>query len=334
MQLKKPQIIQFVCSLMLLVPFKLSAQQKDTLIKKLDSLNTQPADLKRKTTDSINQANYNAVTKLNVRSYFILLASDIKQQVTAPFHTKAKDWAKVGYFGLLTGAVMLADEPVNRFTVDLVNKNNSIASVSKYVTKFGGIYEVYTLAALGSYGFIFKNEKIKTTTLLASQAYITAGLIESVLKFLTGRQRPVYYDPVTNENEAAWHGPFYQFKKDNLGKRPDGGSYSAFPSGHTTAAFAAATIFAIEYRDRPLVPIIAYSAASLIGLSRITENKHWASDVLVGAALGYLCGRQVAKNYHRYAAIKSGAAKTKNTVSFNLSYQNGVLLPGIIYKVK
>jgi hypothetical protein len=31
----------------------------------------------------------------------------------------------------------------------------------------------------------------------------------------------------------------------------------------------------MEYKDRPLVPLISYSAATLIGLSRITENAHW-----------------------------------------------------------
>src|SRR5207302_1941254 len=121
------------------------------------------------------------------------------------------------------------------------------------------------------------------------------------------RQRPSYYDPETHENDPSWHGPFFQFQKDKNGNKPDYFRYSSFPSGHTTVAFAAATVFAMEYSDRPLVPIIAYSAATLIGLSRITENKHWDSDLIVGAALGYLTGRQVVNNYHRYARIKNAA---------------------------
>ena len=47
---------------------------------------------------------------------------------------------------------------------------------------------------------IFKNEKMKTTTLLATQAYITAGAVESVTKFLTGRTRPSYYPRVLKQN--------------------------------------------------------------------------------------------------------------------------------------
>jgi membrane-associated phospholipid phosphatase len=82
-----------------------------------------------------------------------------------------------------------------------------------------------------------------------------------------------------------------------------------FLRGHTTLAFAAATVYAMEYRNKPLIPVLAYTAASLIGLSRITENKHWATDVVAGAALGYLSGRQVVNNYHRYAKLKAPQQK-------------------------
>jgi membrane-associated phospholipid phosphatase len=65
-------------------------------------------------------------------------------------------------------------------------------------------------------------------------------------------------------------------------------------------------------------------------LSRITENKHWASDVLVGAALGYLTGKQVVNNYHRYAKLKA-PNQPKNTVSFSVQYDHGVIMPDLVY---
>ncbi len=79
-----------------------------------------------------------------------------------------------------------------------------------------------------------------------------------------------------------------------------------------------------------MVPVIAYSAASLIGVSRITENKHWVTDVVVGAALGYLTGKHVDNNYHRFEKIKA-REHPKNTVSFQLQYNFGHLEPGLIY---
>ena len=40
------------------------------------------------------------------------------------------------------------------------------------------------------------------------------------MKYLTGRQRPSYYDPVTHQNNNIFHGPFYQFQKDKNGTKP------------------------------------------------------------------------------------------------------------------
>ena len=88
----------------------------------------------------------------------------------------------------------------------------------------------------------------------------------------------------------------------------------------------------MEYRNKPFIPIIAYSIATLVGVSRITENKHWATDVLAGAALGYLTGRQVSFNYHRFAKIKNDAARKKN-ITLNMQYHYGKLMPGIICKL-
>jgi membrane-associated phospholipid phosphatase len=299
--------------------------QKDTLINKLDSLQR-----KKDTAGQVNIINpdaYTETTNLTLKSYFVLLGSSLKQEFTKPFHMTKKDWGNFGKFAAVTVALSFADRPIQKEALKLRNRNTAVNDISKYVTNFGGVYEGYTLAALGAYGFVFKNQKMKTTTLLATQSYITAAALESVLKFVSGRTRPSFYGP----NEVArprFLGPFSKTGVDATGKT----TYSSFPSGHTTVAFAAATVFASEYRNKPLVPIIAYSAATLIGVSRITENKHWTTDVLVGAAVGFLAGKNVVNNYHRYAKIKN--AEKKNTVTFNLQYSFGHLEPGIIYKFR
>lgn len=301
------------------------SQKPDTLIRKLDSLGNK-TDSAGGQKNNINRAAYNENTKINVPVYFILLGSNLKQEFTKPFHMTRKNWGTFGKFALLTGALSFADEPIQRFALDLRTHNVGLRNISSFVTNFGGTYETYTLAALGAYGFIFKSQKIKTTTLLASQAYITGGAVETVIKFVTGRQRPYAFDPSAVEAEPTFHGPFYKTIRDENGKKLN----SSFPSGHTTVAFAAATVFAMEYKDRPWVPILSYSAATLIGLSRVTENKHWATDVLVGAALGYLTGRQVVNNYHRYARLKA-PTQSKNTVSFGMEYEHGVLMPEMVF---
>src|SRR6185437_8148674 len=311
--------------LLLLIPASVAAQQKDTLTKKLDSLAQNPDSTGAKQKNVVAPSFYNENTRITPHVYLVLTLDDIKQQWTAPFRATGSDWLKVGGFAALTtAAVFWADKPVNKYTVEQIRTNRSIVNVSTYVTNFGGDWEGYTLAALGAYGLVFKKEKEKTTTLLATQAYITAATIETAIKYLTSRQRPNYYNAITGKNSHLFHGPFYHFmKKDNA-------SFESFPSGHTTVAFAAATVFAMEYREYRAVPIIAYSAATTIGLSRIVQNAHWISDVMVGAALGFLCGRQVVNNYHRYSKLQLQKA-IRNSLSFNLNYWNGVLMPGVMY---
>jgi hypothetical protein len=292
--------------------------------KQLDSL-SRVADTTIES-NGIQKKEYDATTRINITTYFILLGSDLKQQVTAPFHTSKKTWKKVGAFALLTGAVAFADVPIQKQAFRLRNNSETVRKVSRFITNFGGPYETYTLASLAAYGLLFKNEKTLNTTLLATQAYITGGMIESIAKYLTGRQRPSYYG-VDTMGRPTFHGPFSVAGREYNGQTVS----SSFPSGHTTVAFAAATVFAMEYRNKPWVPVLAYSAASLIGISRITENRHWPTDVLVGAALGYLSGRQVVHNYHRYAFLKAQGEKPA-PLSFQLQYNFGSIMPGLVYR--
>jgi membrane-associated phospholipid phosphatase len=71
--------------------------------------------------------------------------------------------------------------------------------------------------------------------------------------------------------------------------RPDSGQRTSFPSGHTAQAFVAATFLHKEYGHRSMwYSIGGYSVATFIGVMRVLNNRHWASDVLVGAGIGIL----------------------------------------------
>ncbi|MFR9564908.1 MAG: phosphatase PAP2 family protein [Rikenellaceae bacterium] len=72
-------------------------------------------------------------------------------------------------------------------------------------------------------------------------------------------------------------------------KRPDTAADNSFPSGHTATAFMTATMLHKEYGARSYwYSVAGYSAASATGLMRMINNRHWISDVMVGAALGIL----------------------------------------------
>lgn len=74
-------------------------------------------------------------------------------------------------------------------------------------------------------------------------------------------------------------------------ERPDGSDRHSFPSGHSSATFAVATVLERHLHWRMSVP--AYLFASYVAMSRLHENKHFASDVAFGAAVGIIAGRTV-----------------------------------------
>ncbi len=71
--------------------------------------------------------------------------------------------------------------------------------------------------------------------------------------------------------------------------RPDLSSHNSYPSGHTATAFLAASLFHKEYGHlSPWYSAAAYTCASLVGVTRVMNNRHWLSDVLAGAGIGIM----------------------------------------------
>jgi membrane-associated phospholipid phosphatase len=75
--------------------------------------------------------------------------------------------------------------------------------------------------------------------------------------------------------------------------RPDGSDTLSFPSGHTSNAFAIATVWSRHYGTRAAVP--GYLLAGMVGVSRMAIHRHHLSDVVAGAVLGTLVGRSVVR---------------------------------------
>ena len=92
--------------------------------------------------------------------------------------------------------------------------------------------------------------------------------------------------------------------------RPSGGRH-AFPSGHTAATFASATVLQHHFGWKAGVP--AYAAAGFVGWTRLRDNQHWVSDVVFGSALGLLAGRTIGAA-HRPASWRIGPATTTGGV--------------------
>lgn len=91
------------------------------------------------------------------------------------------------------------------------------------------------------------------------------------------------------KSEVLMLGTVYALKYTVGEARPDSGKANSFPSGHTAQAFTTATFLSMEYGDRSIfVSIAAYATATTVGVFRMLNNRHWISDVLVGAGIGIL----------------------------------------------
>ena len=125
------------------------------------------------------------------------------------------------------------------------------------------------------------DERAQTTGLLAWRALANSVLIVEVLKNATQRPRPTYAGGIVRNHNAD--GQFFA-----------GGR--AFPSGHAPGVWAIATVISHRHAQHRWIPPVAYGLAGLVSVSRITQRAHFPSDVFVGATLGFLIGRHVARS--------------------------------------
>jgi membrane-associated phospholipid phosphatase len=125
-----------------------------------------------------------------------------------------------------------------------------------------------------------------------TEAVILATGITTVLKGTLGRARP-YVSADTNPHDFKFGGGF------------SNDSRQSFPSGHSTTAFAVASAVTSEVRRTMpeklwIVAPLMYGGATLVGVSRMYHNNHWASDVVLGAAIGTFSGLKVVRYSHAH----------------------------------
>ncbi len=112
-------------------------------------------------------------------------------------------------------------------------------------------------------------------------------------------------------------------------QRPDGSSFTSFPSGHTSEAFASAEFLRQEYRDvSPWYGIAGYAVAATTGYFRMYNNKHWLSDVVAGAGVGIISTKI---SYWVYPHLKKVLFKNKASDTYVMpSYSNGSFGVGML----
>jgi|SRR6185369_7384983 len=131
---------------------------------------------------------------------------------------------------------------------------------------------------------------------------VAAGIATFALKEAAGRERPR-----ESPGDADVFQPF--------------SGHASFPSGHSAVAFTTATAITRETHAR-WVPWAVYPAAALVAWSRVHDQEHWTSDVMVGAALGTWTSIKVDDLLRRRAALRK-------PVSLRLSPARGGMTAGV-----
>ena len=208
---------------------------------------------------------------------------------TKPLFTSF-DLVAIASFTALTIAITPADRELAQRTQDsLLQKNTWVrrtAAVVREVATPGSVIIGSTLYVVGKTG---GNERMAELGLHGLEALAVGGAVTYLIKGTVGRARP-YMD-------------VNQPRNFGLGRGFASEDYRSFPSGHTVMAFAAAAaVTGTTDRWWPnttwYVGPALYGGAALAGISRMYNNKHWASDVAVGAAIGTFAGLKVIRYHH------------------------------------
>lgn len=192
-------------------------------------------------------------------------------------------------FGVAAAVITPADERLAVWIRGPRVQGSSLNTVADVFNFVGDPGTIIASATLYVFGAATHRRHARDAALHIGESVVAASVITGVLKIAMGRARP-YVSADTNPHDLRF------------GRGRDGGQYQSFPSGHTTAAFAFASAMASEAatwtpRWHWVAPA-GYSAAALVALARMYDDKHWASDVVLGAGIGVVAGKATVRFNH------------------------------------
>jgi membrane-associated phospholipid phosphatase len=201
---------------------------------------------------------------------------------------------------LLAGGVVLGtwlvrpldDHYAARLQDSSTQANRKLQGLSTFVTKTTAPGSLYIGGSLYLAGRLMKNERMADLGLHGTEALVAGEAVAVLLKGVVGRQRPSVRPRDSNSYKL-----FRGFGREDR--------YRSFPSGHSTAAFAVAAAVTSETsrwwpHTRWVIGPALYGGAALAGVSRMYDNRHWASDVLTGAGIGTFAGLKVVRYQHSH----------------------------------
>ncbi len=180
--------------------------------------------------------------------------------------SRSSHWLEIGLIaGALGGSFAFDHLTHEELSVEPRGRSN----VSRVANHFAEpLYVGPVLGGLYGLGYLTDEPALSRTAWHALVGLAATTVVEGGLKIAVGRQRP---------NAGSDTDEFHPGSFDN--------AWQSYPSGHTSAAFSLATTFA-EESDDPLVSVLSYGGAGIVGWARIRDDRHWLSDVVAGAVVG------------------------------------------------
>jgi membrane-associated phospholipid phosphatase len=210
-------------------------------------------------------------------------------QTQAPFFTRKDAFLAAG-FAVGTVLMFPLDEHIAQHIHGDSNATNYLSRLSKATEAITSPGSFLIGGSLYLVGLVGHYDRVEDIGWHGTEAVLLADGVTYVLKGLGGRARPY----VSNDLNA------HDF---SFGRGFGKGDDQSFPSGHSTTAFAAAAAVTNETsrwwpHSTWIVGPLMYGGATAVALSRMYHNKHWASDVVLGAAIGTFSGRKVVQYSH------------------------------------
>lgn len=189
-------------------------------------------------------------------------------KVRPDFSRAAPGWCGAAFIAAAAGLGVAAGANDLELSQHIsANRSSASQHVADAVRPLGN--EVVLAGGVLAWGaaWALRRDGLYTAVQRADLSIAAAAICTYGIKQAVGR-----YRPEDSPNDTDVYSPF--------------SSHDSFPSGHSTLAFAAAAALDRETSSR-WVPAIAYPLAGLVGWSRLYERKHWPSDVVAGAAIGF-----------------------------------------------
>ena len=195
-----------------------------------------------------------------------------------------------GFVGATVAMFPLDRQLAESLQRDHLVDNATLNAIEETLNFVGGPAPILVGGALFLFGRVANRPRVAHVALHMTEA-IAVGLATSgALKMLAGRARP-YASADTAPHD-------FGFARGFRGER-----YQAFPSGHATVSFAVAAALTSETAGwspsaRWITGGVLFGGATIVGLSRMYADRHWASDVVVGAAIGTFAGFKTVRFNH------------------------------------